>query len=94
VENKGYSWLSELSFGIPILLIALLFVFPNTSQDPLVIAILYAQLFGIPLAVILSIIALFKKDERKMLAVFGLLLSIILIGVISFFVYLGMNFAP
>ncbi|GGJ96143.1 hypothetical protein GCM10007063_18260 [Lentibacillus kapialis] len=94
MKSKGYSWLSELSFGIPILLIALLFIFPNTSLDPLIIAIAYAQFLGIPLAVILSIIVLFKKNERKILAMFGLLLSIILISVISFFVYLGMNFTP
>ncbi|MDC3414744.1 hypothetical protein [Terrihalobacillus insolitus] len=56
--------------------------------------VMYAQFVGIPLTIILSLIALFKKEEKKMLATFGLILVTVLIIVIGFFLYLGTHFAP
>ncbi|WP_163970361.1 hypothetical protein [Oceanobacillus halotolerans] len=93
---KRYTWISYLSLGIPIVLIISLFILPNvpTTQWSLARAIMYSQVIGVPISIILSVIALCKKNEKNTIAIFGLLLALVMIGIIAFFLYLGTHFAP
>ncbi|MDM8102863.1 MULTISPECIES: hypothetical protein [Oceanobacillus] len=86
---KKYSWISYLSLGLPILLFLLLFAVADI--EPLVLAqtILIAQLIGAPLSIILSVAALFKKNEKKVVAVFGLIISLNLTGALVYLLLLG-----
>ncbi|MFC4559212.1 hypothetical protein ACFO3D_13520 [Virgibacillus kekensis] len=93
---RKYSWLSYFSLGIPIVLIMSLFVMPNLpmSQQGLVTTIIYAQIVGVPVTLVLCIIAFFKKSEKKLMALIGFLLALVLIGAMAYLLLLAFNFAP
>ncbi|MFD1032884.1 hypothetical protein [Metaplanococcus flavidus] len=91
---KKYSWISYLSLGIPLVLIALWFVLPNLTQGSLTKTIFYAQIIGAPLAVILSMIALIKKNEKNMIAILGLALALILLIILAILVIFVRSYTP
>lgn len=86
---KKYTWISYISLGLPILLFLLLFTV--SKIEPIVLAqiILCAQFIGAPLSIILSVVALFKKSEKKVVAIFGLIISLILTGALVYLLLLG-----
>ncbi len=86
---KKYSWISYLSIGLPVLLSLLLFTVSNLDSLILAQAIFYAQFIGVPLSLILSVIALLKKSEKKTIAIFGLIISLILSGILAYLLLLG-----
>ena len=75
--NKHYSWLSYLSLGLSVLLIILMYIIPKD-----LIILIYLIPIGSLIAFILSIFTLFKKKEKNTLAVIGLFLSLILLGIV------------
>lgn len=91
---KKYSWISYLSLGIPLVLIVLWFVLPNLTLGPLTTTIFYAQFIGAPLAVILSVIALIKKNEKNMIAILGLALALILLVILAILMIFVRSYTP
>ena len=75
--NKDYSWLSYLSLGLSVLLIILMYIIPKD-----LIILIYLIPIGSMMAFILSVFTLFKKNEKNSLAVIGLFLSLILLGIV------------
>ncbi|MFZ3577483.1 hypothetical protein [Virgibacillus sp. DJP39] len=93
---KKYSWISYLSLGIPLVLICSLLVMPNLSfnQQPLITTIVVALYVGAPLTFVLSLIALFRKSEKNMLAIIGLILAVILLAVIGILAIFVTDYTP
>lgn len=50
--NKQYTWLSYLTLGISVIFIIMIFIIPIST------------LIGAPIAFILSVITLFKRNEK------------------------------
>lgn len=65
--NKHYTWLSYLSLGLSVILIIMMYIIPKDS------VFIFSIPIGTPIAFILSIFTLFKRNEKKPLAVIGLL---------------------
>ena len=91
---KKYSWISYISLALPIVLIGLIFLLPHLDrqqQQPDIVfkAIIYAQIIGPPMSVILGVIALFKKNEKKTIAIIGLIISLILIVSLAYIILLA-----
>ena len=95
---KKYSWISYISVALPIVLIGLILLLPNLDrqqQPPDVVfkAIVFALIIGPPMSIILSVIALFKKNEKKTIAVIGLIISLILIVSLAYIALLANGIA-
>lgn len=86
MEDKKYSWLSYTSFGAGLLLI----LHPlATNLFPKFFMII--QYIGIPLTIIISLVALLKKNEKKPLAIIGLILAIIMMIFVGILLYISFN---
>ncbi|UOQ45498.1 hypothetical protein MUN89_06015 [Halobacillus salinarum] len=87
--NKRYSWLSYLSIGLPAVVIVLMYIIPKST------ILFISTPIGSPIAFIVSVIALFKRREKHLLAVLGLCLSLILLGfVIIYGIFLINPYQP
>ena len=86
MKEKRYTWLSYSSIGLGMLLILhplLTNVFPKNFMN--------LQYLGIPLTIIFSLLALRKKNEKKLLATIGLSLGIIMMLFIGVILYISLN---
>ncbi|WP_044022441.1 hypothetical protein [Bacillus sp. SG-1] len=86
MKVKRYSWLSYSSIGLGILLILhplLTNVFPKYFMN--------LQYIGIPLTIIVSLFALQRKNEKKLLATIGLSLGIIMMLFVAVILYISLN---
>lgn len=92
--NKKYSRLSYLSLGMSALLLVALYVLPSVTQQWIISTIMIAIFAGSPIAFVLSITALFKKNEKILLALFGLFFSLLLIGVLIIFIIIKVSYSP
>ncbi len=92
---KKYSRISYISITLPILLLILLFAVPFLARQHLPFVLLrtiyYAQFIGAPLSFILSVIALKKKNEKKTIAVNGLIISLILMISLAYIILLALG---
>jgi hypothetical protein len=83
--TKRYSWLSYVSFWLSILFfVAFLievFVFKTLSNSSLQI-VKYFYFIFVPLNIILSLRLLFKKNEKKILPIFSLIVSLLFASLI------------
>ncbi|AIW85625.1 hypothetical protein EXW39_10495 [Bacillus mycoides] len=83
--TKRHSWLSYVSFWLSILFfVAFLievFVFKTLSNSSLQI-VKYFYFIFVPLNIILSLRLLFKKNEKKILPIFSLIVSLLFAGLI------------
>lgn len=83
--TKRHSWLSYVSFWLSILFfVAFLievFVFKTLSNSSLQI-IKYFYFIFVPLNIILSLRLLFKKNEKKILPIFSLIVSLLFASLI------------
>ncbi|CAH2461824.1 MULTISPECIES: hypothetical protein [Bacillus cereus group] len=83
--TKRHSWLSYVSFWLSILFfVAFLievFVFKTLSNSSLEIAKYFYFIF-VPLNIILSLRLLFKKNEKKILPIFSLIVSLLFASLI------------
>jgi hypothetical protein len=86
---KKYSWISYVSAGIPIVLIGLLFAVSKITNESVVKSIFYTLSMGAPLSIVLSIIALTKRNEKNGIAFVGLLSAILLTGAVLYVLALG-----
>ncbi|MEI2664223.1 hypothetical protein [Rossellomorea sp. LJF3] len=86
---KRYSWISYLSVGIPMVLLGLLFVVSTIPNESVVKTIFYSLYIGAPLSIVLSVIALWKRNERNALASVGLISAVLLTGSIFYVLMLG-----
>ncbi|QWC23509.1 hypothetical protein KJK41_03840 [Bacillus haikouensis] len=83
MEEKRYSWLSYVSFGLGIgLILHPLFtnIFPGYFMS--------IQSIGILLTVLFSILALRKKNEKKLLPVIGLMLGVMMMCYVGILLYI------
>ncbi|WP_226577927.1 hypothetical protein [Halobacillus litoralis] len=80
VSNKHYTRFSYLSLGLPVMLILLMYMIPNDHS-----IVIYLLPIGSPTAFILSVYTLFKRNEKNTLAVIGLFLSLLLLGIVIIF---------
>ncbi|MBD7964762.1 hypothetical protein [Fictibacillus norfolkensis] len=74
-NNKHFSWLSIASLLLPLLLIMTMY---STRGSFLI----YTVAIGSPLSLLLCGYTLFKRREKKILAVIGLILSLISNGIV------------
>ncbi|PGO32563.1 hypothetical protein CN984_07425 [Bacillus cereus] len=78
--TKRHSWLSYVSFWLSILFFAVfvieVFVFKTLSNSSLQI-VKYFYLIFVPLNIILSLRLLSKKNEKKVLPIFSLIVSLL-----------------
>ncbi|MBM6644979.1 hypothetical protein [Bacillus sp. RIT 809] len=83
--TKRHSWLSHVSFWLSILFfVAFLievFVFKTLSNSSLQI-VKYLYLIFVPLNIILSLRLLSKKNEKKILPIFSLIVSLLFASLI------------
>ncbi|MBW3493609.1 hypothetical protein ACQKFK_27520 [Bacillus mycoides] len=83
--TKRYSWLSYVSFWLSILFfVAFLievFVFKTLSNSSLQI-VKYFYFIFVPLNIILSLRLLFKNNEKKILPIFSLIVSLLFASLI------------
>ena len=83
--TKRHSWLSYVSFWLSILFfVAFLievFVFKTLSNSSLQI-VKYFYFIFVPLNIILSLRLLFKKNEKKILPIFKLIVSLLFASLI------------
>ncbi|MGW5954180.1 hypothetical protein [Bacillus mycoides] len=83
--TKRHSWLSYVSFWLSILFfVAFLievFVFKTLSNSSLQI-VKYLYFIFVPLNIILSLRLLFKKNEKKILPIFSLIVSLLFASLI------------
>lgn len=96
-KGKVYSWRSYASLFLSMALLVSLFFIPQVppNESPLV-EIMFAALFiGSPVAFLFSLIALFKRKEKNLLAIFGLFFSLILLGtIILLIIFVLAPFSP
>ncbi|MDW7618128.1 hypothetical protein SC499_26675 [Peribacillus simplex] len=86
MKDKKYSWISFTSFGLGVFLILhplLTNIYPKFFM--------VIQYIGITLTIILSVIALLKKNEKKPLAIIGLILAIIMMIFVGILLYISFN---
>ncbi|WP_144699467.1 hypothetical protein [Fictibacillus phosphorivorans] len=74
-KNKRFSWLSYASLLVPLLLILTMY---STRGNFLI----YTVAIGSPLSLLLCGYTLFKRREKKILAIIGLILSLISTGIV------------
>ncbi|WP_439875837.1 hypothetical protein ACSLGG_10100 [Bacillus mycoides] len=83
--TKRHSWLSYVSFWLSILFFAAfvieVFVFKALSNSSLQI-IKYFYFIFVPLNIILSLRLLSKKNEKKILPIFSLIVSLLFVSLI------------
>ncbi|EJR39155.1 hypothetical protein [Bacillus mycoides] len=83
--TKRHSWLSYVSFWLSVLFfVAFLievFVFKTLSNSSLQI-VKYFYFIFVPLNIILSLRLLFKKNEKKILPIFSLIVSLLFASLI------------
>lgn len=83
--TKRHSWLSYVSFWLSILFfVAFLievFLFKTLSNSSLQI-VKYLYFIFVPLNIILSLRLLFKKNEKKILPIFSLIVSLLFASLI------------
>ncbi|WP_040982529.1 hypothetical protein [Oceanobacillus jeddahense] len=96
MRNKVFSWKSYVFLISSIIVTLSMFLLDPISQaanktvyDIVVIFILA----GLPVSIIMGIVAFCSKNERKIISVIALILTIFNIAVIGFFVWFGANFA-
>ncbi|MDF1999150.1 hypothetical protein [Peribacillus frigoritolerans] len=86
MKDKKYSWVSFTSFGLGVFLILhplLTNIYPKFFM--------VTQYIGITLTIILSVIALLKKNEKKPLAIIGLIMAIIMMIFAGILLYISFN---
>ncbi|MCA1060479.1 hypothetical protein LCL96_16195 [Rossellomorea aquimaris] len=86
---KKYSWLSYVSAGIPLVLFVLLFNVSNINDQSIIYTIFYTLFIGAPFSLILSIIALKKRNEKNGFALVGLTFAVLLTVSILYVLVLG-----
>jgi predicted ferric reductase len=86
LEEKRYSWLSYLS-----ILTGLLLILHPLATNFFPKFFIIIQLIGIPLTIILSLAAILKKNEKKLLGIVGLILAIIMMIFVSILLYISFN---
>ena len=83
--TKRHSWLSYVSFWLSILFFVVflieVFVFKTLSNSSLQI-VKYFYFIFVPLNIILSLRLLFKKNEKKILPIFSLIVSLLFASLI------------
>ncbi|EJQ52636.1 hypothetical protein IEQ_01679 [Bacillus cereus BAG6X1-2] len=83
--TKRHSWLSYVSFWLSILFFVVflieVFVFKTLSNSSLQI-VKYFYFIFVPLNIILSLRLLSKKNEKKVLPIFSLIVSLVFAGLI------------
>lgn len=83
--TKRHSWLSYVSFWLSILFFVVflieVFVFKTLSNSSLQI-VKYFYFIFVPLNIILSLRLLSKKNEKKVLPIFSLIVSLLFAGLI------------
>ncbi|MGG0647407.1 hypothetical protein ABE083_11155 [Bacillus mycoides] len=83
--TKRHSWLSYVSFWLSILLFVVflieVFVFKTLSNSSLQI-VKYLYLIFVPLNIILCLSLLFKKNEKKILPIFSLIVTLLFASLI------------
>ncbi|MDM5193271.1 hypothetical protein QUG02_09790 [Bacillus hominis] len=83
--TKRHSWLSYVSFWLSILFFVVflieVFVFKTLSNSSLQIVKYFYFIFA-PLNIILSLRLLSKKNEKKVLPIFSLIVSLLFAGLI------------
>ncbi|MBH0157406.1 hypothetical protein IHV10_13585 [Fictibacillus sp. 5RED26] len=75
-QTKHYTWLSYISIGLSITLILLMYNLKGA-------VLAFSMAIGSPIAFVFSLVSLFMKNEKILLASIGLLISIILIGIVT-----------
>ncbi|MCR8872008.1 hypothetical protein [Peribacillus frigoritolerans] len=86
MKDKKYSWISFTSFGLGVFLILhplLTNIYPKFFIE--------TQYIDITLTIILSVIALLKKNEKKSLAIIGLIMAIIMMIFAGILLYISFN---
>ncbi|MGE1166239.1 hypothetical protein ACQJ0Y_23955 [Peribacillus simplex] len=86
MKDKKYSWISFTSFGLGVFLILhplLTNIYPKFFM--------VIQYIGITVTIILSVIALLKKNEKKPLAILGLIMAIIMMIFAGILLYISFN---
>ncbi len=97
IEEKKYSWLSYISVGLGmfILFLFLLFFTDVTGYSKTVRDLVRISFFVLlPINLCLSIAVLFKRSEKKLLGIIGLLLTVMSAGVFALLFLIALNFAP
>ncbi|MBN8192953.1 hypothetical protein JI667_12450 [Bacillus sp. NTK074B] len=89
ITVKRYSWLSYVSAGIPLALFVLLFIVSTIHDRSVVYTIFYTLFIGAPISIVLSIIALRKRNEKNGFALVGLTFAVLLTVSILYVVILG-----
>ncbi|MEC5236766.1 MULTISPECIES: hypothetical protein [Bacillus] len=83
--TKRHSWLSYVSFWLSILFFVVflieVFVFKTLSNSSLQI-VKYLYLIFVPLNIILCLRLLFKKNEKKILPIFSLIVTLLFASLI------------
>ncbi|WP_029329020.1 hypothetical protein [Lentibacillus jeotgali] len=83
-DEKKYSWLSYASFGSGILSTVITFPFFSSVLPWVLLRTVYLVVISAPISIILGIIALRKKGEKRLLANIGITLGLIT-GIALFF---------
>ncbi|AMM93044.1 MULTISPECIES: hypothetical protein [Bacillaceae] len=94
MKDKKYSWISFTSFGLGVFVILhpiLANIYPKFFMVTQYIGIGLTQYIGIILTIILSVIALLKKNEKKPLAIIGLIMGIIMMIFAGILLYISFN---
>jgi uncharacterized membrane protein len=86
VRNERFSWLSYVSFGLGTLLI----LHPLLTNF-LPKYFMSLQYIGITFTLLFSLLALRKKNEKKLLAVIGLSFGTIMLLFVSILLYISFN---
>ncbi|WP_050184317.1 hypothetical protein [Domibacillus robiginosus] len=84
IQGKKSSWLSYTAFILVILVAALSVIF---SFVPAPFNLTVPFYIGILLVIILSLIALFRRHEKKILAVCNLILAFLVLGLKGVFFF-------
>lgn len=96
MRNKVFSWKSYIFLISSIVVTLSMFLLDPISQvaNKTVYDIVASFiLVGIPVSIIMAVIAFCSKNERKLISVIALIVTIFNIAVIGFFAWFGANFA-
>lgn len=84
-QTKKYSQLSYIAIVAGILLILLPVIH---ARFPISFDLMNVFFVAIPFVIILSLVALFKRNEPKLLAFTGLFLALFMLGYVSLLLYI------
>ncbi|MBW8347865.1 hypothetical protein K0H71_00200 [Bacillus sp. IITD106] len=96
MKNKASSWKSYIFLISSIVVTLSMFLLDPISQvanRSVFLIVAYSIIAGIPVSIIMAIIAFSSKKERKLIPGIALILTLFNIGVIAFFAWFGAHFA-